>query len=522
MWASPGRRSELAHVCKSCVLCLDSKVERELILQTSLERRIPSGCRETFNSGIIVTRDLWHSSCYNDDEREPNPSSNRICREPIWAPPPMSAHVCAMSLNAAHAQLSQYASTFFIVSRTHHRKRRESIPITRRLTINSATLWIPYSPPKNSQKKAIQHSLSLTRLFSLSKAFLRLSTPRGRWYQRRDDGIEVCFILLYLFIYLFSLLDWKAVSRLCGRTASWQDLSHFTLHLPPALSLPHAERHSGRRSPSPSPRWSKRNKIRKAMEKDGRINMLIYMNYLFSPLWFTCCCFLPSIVHLLVFSIILPTFVSLTHSPTLSPLLMSRISIPPPPPSPPSPPLPDAYDSRSKCLYLLLFPRFPPTLTLLPHPHGFLRLSLTFLCSPLIASSSSPTVFPPSPCASQITVLAADTFIAVRPIEPEEGATPTRVTLSLPLHPAARNPPIFSSAAAFWDPSFPPSLSSKSPRPLCVALSFVPRSSVTKLLKPPLMTSPIQEFQVPFSDHVTHWNERFWAVLCSALIFQHF
>lgn len=125
-----------------------------------------------------------------------------------------------------------------------------------------------------------------------------------------------------------------------------------------------------------------------------------------------------------------------------------------PPPSPPSlPPLPDAYDSRSKCLYLLLFPRFPPTLTLLPHPHGFLRLSLTFLCSPLIASSSSPTVFPPSPCASQITVFAADTFIAVRPIEPEEGATPTRVTLSLPLHPAARNPPIFSSAAAFWDPS---------------------------------------------------------------------
>lgn len=180
MWASPGRRSELAHVCKSCVLCLDLKVERELILQMSLERRIPSGCRETFNSGIIVTRDLWHSSCYNDDEREPNPSSNRICREPIWAPPPMSAHICAMSLNAAHAQLSQYASTFFIVSRTHHRKRRESIPITRRLTINSATLWIPYSPPKNSQKKAIQHSLSLTRLFSLSKAFLRLSTPRGR------------------------------------------------------------------------------------------------------------------------------------------------------------------------------------------------------------------------------------------------------------------------------------------------------------------------------------------------------
>lgn len=68
--------------------------------------------------------------------------------------------------------------------------------------------------------------------------------------------------------------------------------------------------------------------------------MLIYMNYLFSRLRFTCCCFLPSIVHLLVFSIILPTFVSLTHSPTLSPLLMSRISIPPlSPPSPPSLPL---------------------------------------------------------------------------------------------------------------------------------------------------------------------------------------
>lgn len=367
MWASPGRRSELAHVCKSCVLCLDLKVERELILQMSLERRIPSGCRETFNSGIIVTRDLWHSSCYNDDEREPNPSSNRICREPIWAPPPMSAHVCAMSLNAAHAQLSQYASTFFIVSRTHHRKRRESIPITRRLTINSATLWIPYSPPKNSQKKAIQHSLSLTRLFSLSKAFLRLSTPRGRWYQRRDDGIEVCFILLYLFIYLFSLLDWKAVSRLCGRTASWQDLSHFTLHLPPALSLPHAERHSGRRSPSPSPSWSKRNKIRKATERDGRINMLIYMNYLFSPLRFTCCCFLPSIVHLLVFSIILPTFVSLTHSPTLSPLLMSRISIPPPSLLPPLPP---SLSSPARCLWFTFEVFIPPAVpSLSSHPH---------------------------------------------------------------------------------------------------------------------------------------------------------
>lgn len=369
MWASPGRRSELAHVCKSCVLCLDLKVERELILQMSLERRIPSGCRETFNSGIIVTRDHWHSSCYNDDEREPNPSSNRICREPIWAPPPMSAHVCAMSLNAAHAQLSQYASTFFIVSRTHHRKRRESIPITRRLTINSATLWIPYSPPKNSQKKAIQHSLSLTRLFSLSKAFLRLSTPRGRWYQRRNDGIEVCFILLYLFIYLFSLLDWKAVSRLCGRTASWQDLSHFTLHLPPALSLPHAERHSGRRSPSPSPRWSKRNKMRKATERDGRINMLIYMNYLFSRLWFTCCCFLPSIVHLLVFSIILPTFVSLTHSPTLSPLLMSRISIPPPP-------LPPSLPCQMPMIHVRSVYTSCCSLAFLPPSHSYLILTV--------------------------------------------------------------------------------------------------------------------------------------------------
>lgn len=172
----------------------------------------------------------------------------------------------------------------------------------------------------------------------------------------------------------------------------------------------------------------------------------------------------------------------------------------PPPLSPPS------LSSPARCLWFTFEVFIPPAVpSLSSHPHTLTSssrfspsLSLTFLCSPLIASPSSPTVFPPSPCASQITVFAADTFIAVRPIEPEEGATPTRVTLSLPLHPAARNPPIFSSAAAFWDPSFPPSLSSKSPRPLCVALSFVPRSSVTKLLKPPLMTSPIQEFQVPF------------------------
>lgn len=159
------------------------------------------------------------------------------------------------------------------------------------------------------------------------------------------------------------MLDWKAVSRLCGRTASWQDLSHFTLHLPPALSLPHAERHSGRRSPSPSPRWSKRNKIRKATERDGRINMLIYMNYLFSPLWFTCCCFLPSIVHLLVFSIILPTFVSLTHSPTLSPLLMSRISIPPSL-------LPPSLSSPARCLWFTFEVFIPPAVpSLSSHPH---------------------------------------------------------------------------------------------------------------------------------------------------------
>lgn len=146
------------------------------------------------------------------------------------------------------------------------------------------------------------------------------------------------------------------------------------------------------------------------------------------------------------------------------------------------------------------------SLAFLPPSHSYLILTvfsntLTFLCSPLISSSSSPTVFPPPSCASQITVFAADTFIAVRPIELEEGATPIRVTLSLPpLHPAAWNPPIFSSAAAFWNPSFPPSLSSKSPHPLRVALRLVPCSSVTKLLKPPVMTAPIQGSQVPFSN----------------------
>ena len=266
-----------------------------------------------------------------------------------------------MSLNAAHAQLSQYASTFFIVLRTHHRKRRESIPITRWLTINSVTLWIPYSPPKNSQKKAIQYSLSLTRLFSLSKAFRRLSTREA--VNIRGEMMElksVLFYCIYLFICFF-LLDWKAVSRLCGRTASWQDLSHFTLHLPPALSLPHAERHSGRRSPSPSPSWSKRNKIRKATEKDGRINMLIYMNYLFSPLWFTCCCFLPSIIHLLVF---------LHHSAYFClPHPLSN-SVTSPYVSHLNPPLPPPLSSPARCLWFTFEVFIPPAVpSLSSHPH---------------------------------------------------------------------------------------------------------------------------------------------------------
>ena len=383
---------------------------------------------------------------------------------------------------------------------------RESIPRTWWLTINSATLWIPYSPPKNSQKKAIQYSLSLTRLFSLSKAFLRLSTREP--VNIRGGTMELKSVLFYC-IYLFICfpLDWKAVSRLCGRTASWQDLSHFTLHLPPALSLSRTLR-DVRAGEARHPHQAEANWINKEKPrgKDGRINMLIYMNYLFSLLWFTCCCFLSSIVHLLVFSIILPTFVSLTHSPTLSPLLMSRISIPPSPLSlslsslPSSPPLPDAYDSRSKCLYLLLFPRFPPTLTLLPHPHGFLQLSHFPLLSPHLFFFFSHCFSSPLLCLSD-NCLRRRHFHRCKTNRTGGGCdTHPCHPVTPPLHPAAWNPPIFSSAAAFWNPSFPPSLSSKSPHPLRVALRLVPCSSVTKLLKPPVMTAPIQGSQVPFSN----------------------
>ena len=245
---------------------------------------------------------------------------------------------------------------------------RESIPRTWWLTINSATLWIPYSPPKNSQKKAIQYSLSLTRLFSLSKAFLRLSTREP--VNIRGGTMELKSVLFYC-IYLFICfpLDWKAVSRLCGRTASWQDLSHFTLHLPPALSLSRTLR-DVRAGEARHPHQAEANWINKEKPrgKDGRINMLIYMNYLFSLLWFTCCCFLPSIVHLLVFSIILPTFVSLTHSPTLSPLLMSRISIPPSPLSLSL--LPPLLSSPARCLWFTFEVFIPPAVpSLSSHPH---------------------------------------------------------------------------------------------------------------------------------------------------------
>lgn len=69
----------------------------------------------------------------------------------------------------------------------------------------------------------------------------------------------------------------------------------------------------------------------------------------------------------------------------------------------------------------------------------------------LISSSSSFTVFflPLLPCY-QITVFSADTFITVRPVEQEEGATSIHVTLSLPLHPSVWVPPIlfFSTAAS--------------------------------------------------------------------------
>lgn len=90
----------------------------------------------------------------------------------------------------------------------------------------------------------------------------------------------------------------------------------------------------------------------------------------------------------LVFSIILSTFVSLTHSLTLSPLLMSHISAP----SPPHPLLPDAYDSHWKCLYLLLFISF------LPHSHSYLihahRPTAPY---PFLSSAPLLTVFLPPP-----------------------------------------------------------------------------------------------------------------------------
>ena len=116
---------------------------------------------------------------------------------------------------------------------------------------------------------------------------------------------------------------------------------------------------------------------------------------------------------------------------------MSRISIPPPLSLSLSPPSPPLLPCQMPMIHVRSVYTSCCSLAFLPPSHSYLILtvfsnSLTFLCSPLISSSSSPTVFPPPSCASQITVFAADTFIAVRPIELEEGATPIRVTLSLP------------------------------------------------------------------------------------------
>lgn len=135
-----------------------------------------------------------------------------------------------------------------------------------------------------------------------------------------------------------------------------------------------------------------------------RINILFYMSYtVFASLLFWKILFLTSNPSLLFsLSIILSTFVLLTHSNSVTPPYVSHLSLHLPLLS-----LPDAYDSHSKCLYLLLFLHFlPPSHSNLILPVSSSQLSAQLL--PFLHSFRSPPrcpslflpLFSASSCAS--------------------------------------------------------------------------------------------------------------------------
>lgn len=195
----------------------------------------------------------------------------------------------------------------------------------------------------------------------------------------------------------------------------------------------------------------------KAMKEDIRINILICMYYtLFTSrsfpiiptqLWLFALSIKVSL--LLSFSIILSTFVLLIHSPTLSHLLMSHVSVS------------TSLSFSARCLWFTFevfippaAPLFPPTFTLAPHSHGS-SFSFSHLCLLLL------------PLFFCLPLCLLDNFLRCWHFHHSETNRNGGGCNTHPCHHVSPSssllvdsPHIFFHRAAFWDPSLPPSLSS--------------------------------------------------------------
>lgn len=148
---------------------------------------------------------------------------------------------------------------------------------------------------------------------------------------------------------------------------------------------------------------------------------------------------------------------------SLSLFLMSPISVPQP-----------SY-FLARCLWFT-FQVFAPPAAPVFHPHTptssslFLHLSLS-LCFVFFLFLLLPLFLLPPP-VPQISVFAARAFISVRPTESRGGGCNVHSyhPVTLPFSLCEHIPAIVNSAGAFWDPSLPPALISKSPPPSCVSL----------------------------------------------------
>lgn len=239
-----------------------------------------------------------------------------------------------------------------------------------------------------SHKKAITHlkySLSLPvslKLFSAASCERPLMCEEKWW-----NWNLFIYLFIYWYIYLI-LLDWKAVSRLCGRTATWQDLSHFTFFLPLAFSLSlwlshtHTQRHTHIRAGKVHPPymyWPDKSETPNEGDTDKHANLpSVCPFFRHSSSYFSAFCPLPSNPLRFTFS---PSFcLLLSRSPTRQ-LCHFSLCLTSQSPSPP-PILPDACDSHLKCLYLLLF------LSFLPPSHSYLILTVSPSHSALLLSIS--------------------------------------------------------------------------------------------------------------------------------------